>query len=266
MSVTQMQKLAQTKKARHLKQLMRLTTGLFAVLAIQPALAQITPDQEYAKFVERGKAVSPMTEFGEQVNLRDGALVVRATDIELPGIGPTIRLTRSFKPNRGPVEYYHETSGNGFGEWELEIPRIKTMTPNALGVKSASPKGWQVMGSNETDKNKRCSRFSAPDNISFNNDTARYWRAYEWWDGYYLVDGSGSDQPLMSRNTGNGRRRSELSTHDQRQLACGLRRHHSQRRARRGLRGRGPRWHQIHLQLPRLQAGRDPAKAALDGR
>lgn len=160
--------------------------------------AQITPPAEYAKYVGRSDTVDAFTDFGDQVNLRDGKLVFRTTDIELPGTGPTIRLTRTFDPD-GLGGYFHETSGNGFGAWELEIPRIRTITSNTLGARIYSPIGWQVVGATTAQKNARCSRFSAPDRISFAHDAARGWEAYEWWNGYHLVDDSGDSQPLMSR-------------------------------------------------------------------
>jgi len=166
-----------------------------------PALAvaqSVTPDQEYAKFIGRARSVSPLTEFGDQINLRDGSLLMRATDIELRGTGPTIRLTRTYRPG-GATSSLRETSGNKFDGWELEIPRIKTITANSSNVTAPSPRGWQVAGSTEAAKNQRCTNFAAPGRITFSNDSARSWNPSEWWDGYYLVDDSGNSQPLMTR-------------------------------------------------------------------
>lgn len=159
---------------------------------------EITQPQEYAKYVGRSNTIDAFADFGDQVNLRDGRLSLRITDIELPGTGPTIRLTRIFNPD-GLGQYFHETSGNGFGGWELEIPRIRTITSSTGGVSPYSPVDWQVVGANATEKNARCTRFSAPGRISFPTDAARGWEAYEWWNGYHLVDDGGSDQPVMTR-------------------------------------------------------------------
>lgn len=162
------------------------------------AMAQITPPQEYSKRVGESNSVGAFADFGDQVNLRDGKLSLRTTDIELPGTGPTIRLTRTFNPD-GLGQYSYETSGNGFGAWELEIPRIRTITSNTPGASIYSPVGWQVAGSTTTQKNARCTGFTGPGRISFPNDVARGWEAYEWWNGYHLVDDGGNDQLVMMR-------------------------------------------------------------------
>ena len=169
--------------------------GFFAL----PATGQsITQPQEYAKYVGRSNSVEAFADFGDQVNLRDGKLIIRTTDIELPGTGPTIRLTRTFNPD-GLGQYFHETSGNGFGAWELEIPRIRTITSNTTGVSIYSPIDWQVVGATTAQKNARCTQFSAPSRISFPHDSARGWEPYEWWSGYHLMDDAGNDQPVMTR-------------------------------------------------------------------
>lgn len=167
--------------------------------ALHEAAAQgaVTPDQEYAKSIGRASAIDPMTSMGEQVNLRDGSFQLRATDIELPGTGPIIRITRTFRP-RANI-YVVEGLGGSFQDWTLEVPRIKTITSSTLGVHAYSPIGWQVVGTSAAQKNQRCTRFSAPPRISFPSDAARGWNAGDWWDGYYLVDDTGNDQPVMVR-------------------------------------------------------------------
>lgn len=166
--------------------------------SIGAVAGEITQPQEYAKYVGRSNTVEAFADFGDQVNLRDGRLSLRTTDIELPGTGPTIRLTRTFNPD-SLGQYFHESSGNGFGGWELEIPRIRTITSNTAGASTYSPVDWQVVGVNATQKNARCTRFSAPGRVSFPNDAARGWETYEWWDGYHLIDDGGNDQLVMTR-------------------------------------------------------------------
>lgn len=175
-----------------------LLTAIVGVMG--PARAAMKPEQEYAKHVDRSRKLTPMTEFGDQINLRDGSLIFRATDVELTGIGPTIRITRSFRPSRASDEY-RETTGHSFGQWELEIPRVKTITANALGVTPMSPKGWQVNNVDEAYRNQRCKNFDSPGRITFVNDAGRAWNPSEWWDGYYVVDSAGNEQPLMSRTS-----------------------------------------------------------------
>lgn len=166
---------------------------------ISPAWAQITPPQEYARYVGRSSAVEAFADFGDQVNLRDGSLLIRVTDVELPGTGPTIRLTRTYRPNSLGKDLY-ENSGIALGAWEIEVPRIKTITSATNdGVHPYSPVGWQVAGTSEAEKNARCTRFSAPDRITHPYDAARAWNTWEWWNGYHLVDDGGNDQLVMTR-------------------------------------------------------------------
>jgi hypothetical protein len=175
-----------------------MAVALFGALTTGQARAQITPPQEYSKHVGKSNSVEAFADFGDQVNLRDGRLSLRMTDIELPGTGPTIRLTRTFNPD-GLGENNHETSGNGFGAWELEIPRIKTITSSTLGASIYSPVDWQVPGSTTAEKNARCTRFLGPSRINFPYDAARGWNPHEWWNGYHLVDDAGNDQLVMTR-------------------------------------------------------------------
>lgn len=169
-----------------------------------PAIAQVTQPREYENFVGRATAIDAFVDFGDQVNVRDGGLSFKMTDIEIGGIGPAIRITRTFRPG-GLGQYFHETSGNGFGAWEIEIPRIKTITSSTLGASIYSPLDWQVAGATTAQKDARCTRFSAPDRISFPHDYARGWEAYEWWHGYQFVDDTGNEQSVMSRTVSNVR-------------------------------------------------------------
>lgn len=148
---------------------------MLAITATHEDAAQttVTPDREYAELIGCANAVDPTTSFGEEVNLRDGSFQFCVADIELTGTGPTTRITRTFKPRA--VVYLVEGSGGSLREWMLEIPRIKTITLSTTGVHACSPIGWQVLGTTSAEKNKRCTRFSAPDRMSFPSDAARGW-------------------------------------------------------------------------------------------
>lgn len=187
----------------------------FCLLVLCCAIAKagtVTPPQEYVKYVGRASAVEAFADFGDQVNLRDGSFQFRVTDFELPGTGPTIRFTRTFKPN-SLGQYLFETSGTGFGGWEVEVPRIKTVTSVTHdGLHPYSPVGWQVVGTTEAQKNARCTRFSAPDRISIPYDASRGWNNWEWWNGYHLVDDGGNDQLVMSRTAASVRPEFALMT------------------------------------------------------
>lgn len=175
-----------------------LSTTMLFFCIVGTVTGGVTQPQEYAKYVGRSSMVEAFADFGDQVNLRDGSLLLRTTDIVLPGTGPTIRLTRTFNPD-GLGQYFHETSGNGFGAWELEIPRIRTITSSTTGASIYSPVNWQVVGANTKQKNARCTAFSAPSRISFPSDSARGWEPYEWWNGYHFTNDDGEDQAVMTR-------------------------------------------------------------------
>ncbi|MDO5610567.1 MAG: hypothetical protein Q4G62_07355, partial [Pseudomonadota bacterium] len=168
-------------------------TSALVIVSSFAAMAAVVPQQEYGNYVDRQRMVEQggSAPFGEQINLRDGGLQFRVVDVDIPGTGPAIRLARTFRVNEAAKTA--ETSGNTLGDWELEVPRIKTITANALGTRGNSPFGWQVPGIN---KNARCSNFAAPGPISF-WDAARHWEPGEWWSGYQLVDGLGRSQELL---------------------------------------------------------------------
>ncbi|MGG6462653.1 RHS repeat-associated core domain-containing protein [Solilutibacter silvestris] len=149
-------------------------------------------EQEYSKQIDRGQALqgSGAAPFGEAINLRDGGMQFRQVDIDLPGIGPSIQIARTFRVRE--LGKAVETSGNMLGDWELEIPRFKTMTSYASQAKPTSPTSWQVAGSN----NARCTYFSAPSVISTYYGT-HHWASDDWWNGYQLVDGQGNEEQVF---------------------------------------------------------------------
>lgn len=163
-----------------------------ALLAIvSPISAQTaTPEQEYSRYLTPAQTVSPFSSFGDQVSLRNGGLVFSNTDVELPGIGPTIRITRTMDIV-GRIAARPETSGYRFGDWELELPRLKTLVNTNASVSAGGSVLWQVSGSNA-----RCSNFSDPGIIAFGRN------GYDavpdqWWGGYQLVDASGQSRNVL---------------------------------------------------------------------
>lgn len=159
--------------------------------------ADVVPYQEYGNYIDKHRTVQALDSsvFGEQVSLRDGSVSFRIADAELAGIGPTIRVVRSFHIKT--TSKTNETAGNQLGNWELEIPRLKTVTANELGTIGQSPYGWQVPAVN---KNARCAEFYAPGLISF-VDPYRHWEPQEWWSGYQLVDDGGSVHEVLKTNS-----------------------------------------------------------------
>ncbi|HEY4581908.1 MAG TPA: RHS repeat protein [Lysobacter sp.] len=113
-------------------------------------------------------------------------------DIELQGQGPVIRLARVLRVH---AHGYEETSGTRLGDWDVEIPRIKTIVAAESGQIARGPYGWTVPGGRPLD---RCSRIGPPDDIAF-RDPSRHWSAAEWWSGYQLVDDLGQVSGLLGR-------------------------------------------------------------------
>ncbi len=175
------------------------TTVVLAAIGIfngQETLAQTsTPEQEYSRYLTAAQK-TPASSSGEQVGLRDGSLSFSQTDVELPGIGPTIRIIRAFRPGNGISG--RDTSGNGMGAWELVLPRLKTLTTiKANAYTQDSPHGWQT--GNATDA--RCSEFGSPGTITRvkNPDPIE---AESWWGGYQLVNDFGDEETVLSGGVG----------------------------------------------------------------
>lgn len=165
---------------------------------VVPAWA-VTPPEQYKTYLTRAQTITPVTEFGDQISLRDGKLSFKHVDVELLGNGPPIRIVRSTTLDDGLGT--EASSGNAMGGWELEIPRIKTVTSNAPAamrnqpISATSPVGWQVAAA---DKNARCTSFVPPATVSYPMAAIEFSQT-NWWFGYQLVDEQGDEQPLFRR-------------------------------------------------------------------
>lgn len=178
------------------------TACVIGMMLATPAWsADINPQEQYKTYLTRAQTVEPFTEFGDQISLRDGKVSFRQVDLELTGAGPAIRIIRSTTLDDGLGT--EASSGNGMGQWELEIPRIKTVTSNAppsmrtKPIAATSPVGWQVAAA---DKNARCTHFTVPDDVVYPT-TGIEFSPMNWWFGYQLVDDNGDEHPLFTRTT-----------------------------------------------------------------
>ncbi len=88
-----------------------LLLGVVALCVLAPVgvSAQIVPTwrQEYDKRLKYGDLVEPLKGeiFGEQVNLYDGSISFKATDVSIPGNGSlTMTLGRSYRDGDGSSE------------------------------------------------------------------------------------------------------------------------------------------------------------------
>ncbi|UNK49278.1 RHS repeat protein [Lysobacter sp. S4-A87] len=165
-------------------------------------VSAVSPDQQYKNSLSEAKAVTPFTEFGDQISLRDGSTSFRNVDIEVPGNGPTIRIIRTTGVQDGLGREF--SSGNHMSAWELAIPRIKTITANDSSfdrgstMDPTSPLGWQV---NAPDKDARCTHFREPGDVTYGGRSVEFLAA-DWWAGYQLVDDNGADHKLLQRTAG----------------------------------------------------------------
>lgn len=171
-----------------------LATLLMCGVVPSSSAQTVTPDQEYSRYLTAAQTITPVTEFGDQVSLRDGGLSFRQVDVELPGTGPTIRIVRTFRvaDRAGRIK---DTSGNSMGEWELALPRLKTLT-NASRTTSGfyGPYGWQVSEGSDA----RCTQINGPGTVT--RSKVDPVEPETWWAGYQLVEDSGEEENVLAHS------------------------------------------------------------------
>jgi len=163
------------------------------------ALAQTTntPEDEYKKLIKVNEDIQPLgdTPFGERIGLYDGSLSFSQTDVTVTGTGPTITVGREFSMHG--VEDRPDLQYRAFGDWDMALPQIFTVTANQNNVV-----GWQVASTN---RNAICSNFGPPPSVAApTGDALRAdWEPETWWQGYQLrIPGQGN-QDLLTRSTAN---------------------------------------------------------------
>lgn len=172
---------------------LKFSLTYFLIVASMGGAVASTPGEEYGKYFAKTSSVSPISEFGDSIGIRDGKLSFRQVDLEIAGIGPPIRIARSFmvegRPGGGRL---YETSGSRMGQWELIIPRLKTLTSaKDFAVSQNSPVGWQV----QLASNARCSQIDSPgDVLPVKADPIE---DSKWWAGYQLVEDLGQEEDVL---------------------------------------------------------------------
>ena len=162
---------------------------LISFASLCHAQSTVTPEDEYKKLIRVSEDIQPLGEnpFGEQVSLYNGSLSFEQTDVSLAGNGPLLQLTRSYHLRETKES---ESIDGAFSDWDIEIPRITTMTANQANVT-----GWQI---NQSNRDARCTLFGPPPTVAAQVGGAD-WEPMTWWTGYQLVvPGSGS-QDLLKR-------------------------------------------------------------------
>lgn len=169
---------------------------LLVLLAGGAPVAQgqnVTPDLEYQRYLAAAQRIEAESTFGEEISPRSGALSFRQVDLELIGTGPAIRIARTFGVG-GRTHRLTDTSGNRMGEWELVIPRLKTLaSAKDFAVSSSSPRGWQVGAAS----NARCTQMSSPGPVIPLKDLPI--ETSTWWGGYQLVTDRGEEEAVLGR-------------------------------------------------------------------
>jgi len=159
-----------------------------------------SPESEYRKAIRVDTEIHPLAAepFGESVSLYDGSLSFHVTDITLPGTGPAITISRTFKAD-GDVVLRQGTAA--FGDWDLDLPQLETLTSNASTIIAGPPQiGWLVDSTARTD---RCTNFGLPPEMRHGAPGSDTIPAEKWWnDGYQLkIPGAGSQDVLKRSPT-----------------------------------------------------------------
>jgi hypothetical protein len=163
-----------------------------AVLVTAPMVGGSAFGQELAaaalERVRVRSTVQPLgpTPFGERINLYTGSLSFTQTDVDYPGTGPTILLTRSFDTQRRFVQSY-----SFFGDWTFDIPRIETIVRRPVGGLGTPGGNWIVAPAPQG--LARCSQLDVP----YEADGSQHL----WWHGYDLIM-PGSKRTLMAAAPG----------------------------------------------------------------
>ena len=150
----------------------------------------VHPEDEYKKLIRVNEDIQPLGEnpFGENISLYNGSLSFDQTDISLAGTGPLLQLTRSLHIKESKES---ELIDGAFADWDIELPRITTMTANQQNVT-----GWQV--AQAVDPNARCTSFNLPPTVRLQNGGSD-WEPHSWWAGYQLVVPGQGSQDLLKR-------------------------------------------------------------------
>ncbi|MBP1473405.1 RHS repeat protein [Frateuria sp. MAH-13] len=174
----------------------------FLLVVNAPATAtDARPEDEYKKLVRVDENIQPLGEhpFGENIGLYDGSLSFTQTDVSLGGNGLPLALTRQFQ-----VEHdRYVRSQFAFGDWDLVLPHLETMTVSGFDPVLRRISGWEVETAPGIDPNLRCTYFNTPPTVTMQpGDSAlTSWEPRDWWKGYHLVlPGQGSQDMLANHD------------------------------------------------------------------
>ncbi|WP_314101486.1 RHS repeat protein [uncultured Stenotrophomonas sp.] len=138
--------------------------GVAAVLCVTFGTTwSAEPYQEYSKRIEAAQTLTALKSelMGDNVSVYNGATDFSVTDIELPGSGMPVRLTRRLSVELtpiGPGEPLAAPKLAGLGNWDIDVPYLSATFDSAVG--------WRGLDSTGALTDSRCSVAVSPE-ISF---------------------------------------------------------------------------------------------------
>ncbi|UPG88327.1 hypothetical protein L2Y96_12940 [Luteibacter aegosomaticola] len=166
--------------------------------------AAVTPESEYQKRVKVSEDIQPVGDhpFGENISLYNGALSFDENDVTLPGQGPDIVISRSFRPaDVPPQSVYYDFIDNALVDWSLETPRIETLSAASSTANLDPPPDaqWYFL----SDAQRCSSQLPAQSEfVSFKGTVITY-PAENWWHGIQLIVPGQGSQDVLTRDTAN---------------------------------------------------------------
>jgi YD repeat-containing protein len=160
----------------------------------------VTPEDEFKQKIRVSQDIQPLGEkpFGENINLYNGSVSFTQTDVDAPGNGPDLLLTRTYTLADLPAtQYYVGIANSVLADWTLNVPRIETLSARDLTLSGQ----WFFL-----DDVQRCTHFYQAVDITVQqtpSSTPVEYEPNEWWHGYQMITADGASQDLLKRDPQN---------------------------------------------------------------
>lgn len=176
---------------------------MMSVISAQAIGQEKTYADEYQNRIKSAGAIQGLgdTPFGEAIDLYTGATSFQQTDLVLEGKGPAIRIGR--RSVSGDFSAANQLAFSGFGDWQLEIPQIRTLVAGTTRYGSTVG-DWRVYLSTGEPTLDRCTHMDGamwsppPGYVGLHSGGVD---PSFWWQGYQL-DVSGGSQGILIRAGG----------------------------------------------------------------
>ncbi|WP_350016393.1 RHS repeat-associated core domain-containing protein [Rhodanobacter sp. IGA1.0] len=173
---------------------------LLLLASVAHAQTAVTPEDEFKQKIRVSQDIQPLGDkpFGENINLYNGSVSFTQTDVDAPGNGPDLLLTRTYSPADLPAtQYFVGIETSALTDWTLNVPRIETLSARDL----TSSGQWFFL-----DNTQRCTSFHAAPDITVQQTPSSTPTEYEpgdWWHGYQMITADGTSQDLLKRDAAN---------------------------------------------------------------